>query len=161
MDLQRTSPTTLIGIKDRKYLDRATGLQLHRGATNIMRYAALNQNYRTNWRALTASFLAGKDFKTLPDLSNADRRSTVTSNCMRWRSVLLYSLKPPPNPNKFDALAQRRDEGFQSCRLAPGCHHAPPAPTNNKLTPVDGFRVPRTQRNTTSCPLSAPDPRLA
>lgn len=32
----------LIGIKERKYLD-ATGLQLHRGAVDLMRYAALNQ----------------------------------------------------------------------------------------------------------------------
>ena len=32
----------LIGVKDRRYLDR-TGLQLHRSIVDLMRYAALNQ----------------------------------------------------------------------------------------------------------------------
>lgn len=46
--LHRTSPLypvqvpDLIGVKDRKYLDR-TGLQLHRSLVDMMRYAALNQ----------------------------------------------------------------------------------------------------------------------
>jgi hypothetical protein len=52
----------------------------------------------------------------------------------------LYSLAPPPNPNKFDALAERgqglfQNEGCETC-------HTLPLYTNNKLTPAEGFTVP-------------------
>ena len=56
-------------------------------------------------------------------------------------ALYIYSLKPPPNPNKFDALAARgkkvfEREGCSSC-------HTPPLYTNNRLTPVDGFTPPK------------------
>jgi hypothetical protein len=55
-------------------------------------------------------------------------------------AMYLYSLKPPPNPNKFDALAANGQAVF----TREGCarSHTPPLYTNNKLTPVDGFTVP-------------------
>ncbi len=51
----------------------------------------------------------------------------------------LYSLKPPPNPNRVDAIADRgrrifSREGCAAC-------HTPPLYTSNKLTPALGFSV--------------------
>ena len=125
----------LIGIKERKYLD-ATGLQLHRGAVDLMRYAALNQGMDV--LASYHGFIPlGIDFKTLPDLSKQQRYSDEQLYAL---ALYLYSLKPPPNPNKFDALAQRGQKVFQTEGCA-SCH-TPPLYTNNKLMPVDGFTVP-------------------
>jgi len=55
-------------------------------------------------------------------------------------AMYLYALEPPPNPNKFDALANRGKKIFEG----EGCGtcHTPPLYTNNKLTPAEGFRVP-------------------
>jgi CxxC motif-containing protein (DUF1111 family) len=52
----------------------------------------------------------------------------------------VYSLKPPPNPNKADALSRRGKSVFeqQGCAMC----HTPPFYTNNKLTPADGFTPP-------------------
>jgi hypothetical protein len=61
-------------------------------------------------------------------------------------SLFLYSLKPPPNPNKFDRLAARGQKVFEREGCA-GCHR-PPLYTNNALTPVDGFKVPADHRRT-------------
>ena len=134
MDLPARIPD-LIGIKDRKYLD-ATGLQLHRGAVDLMRYAALNQGM-DQLASFNGFIPRGKDFKTLPDLSKQIRYSDEQLYAL---ALYLYSLKPPPNPNKFDALAKRGQKVFQTEGCA-GCH-TPPLYTNNKLTPVDGFAVP-------------------
>ena len=155
LDLPARVPD-LIGIKDRKYLD-ATGLQLHRGAVDIMRYAALNQGM-DQLASFNGFIPRGKDFKTLPDLSNQIRYSDEQLYAL---AMYLYSLKPPPNPNKFDALAQRGQKVFQSQACA-GCH-TPPLYTNNKLTPVDGFRVPPEHKKKYDIlPMSiGTDPRLA
>jgi hypothetical protein len=125
----------LIGIKERKYLD-ATGLQLHRGAVDLMRYAALNQGM-DQLASFNGFIPRGKDFKTLPDLSKQIRYSDEQLYAL---ALFLYSLKPPPNPNKFDDLARRGQQVFQSEGCA-SCH-TPPLYTNNKLLPVDGFTVP-------------------
>ena len=55
-------------------------------------------------------------------------------------ALYVYSLKPPPNPNKFDKVAAHGKRIFES----QGCStcHTPPLYTSNKLTPVDGFRIP-------------------
>lgn len=55
-------------------------------------------------------------------------------------ALYLYSLRPPPNPNRFDAAAARGKKVFEREGCA-GCH-APPLYTNNKLIPVDGFEPP-------------------
>ena len=56
----------------------------------------------------------------------------------------IYSLKPPPNPNKFDGMAARGQKIFQreGCAMC----HTPPLYSNNKLTPADGFTVPADHR---------------
>ena len=125
----------LIGIKERKYLDR-TGLQLHRSLVDMMRYAALNQG--ADDLASFAGFIpAGNNHNTLPDPAKLTRYSDEQLYAL---ALYLYSLKPPPNPNKFDALAKRGRQVFQSEGCA-GCH-TPPLYTNNKLLPADGFAVP-------------------
>ncbi len=145
----------LIGIKERKYLDR-TGLQLHRNIVDMMRYAALNQG--ADDLADFGGFIpAGKDFTTLPDPSTQTRYSDEQLYAL---ALYLYSLKPPPNPNKFNALARRGQQIFQSEGCA-GCH-TPPLYTNNKLTPADGFTVPAEHKQKYDIlPISVgTDPRL-
>jgi len=146
----------LIGIKDRKYLDH-TGLQLHRSIADMMRYAALNQgadNY-----ASYGEFIPGtKDFRTLPDplklLRNSDEQLYALS-------LYIYSLKPPPNPNKPDRSAARGQKIFEREGCA-SCH-TPPLYTNNKLVAVDEFKVPGDHRQTYDILWSSvgTDPRLA
>ena len=122
----------LIGVKERKYLDR-TGLQLHRSAVDMMRYAALNQG---------ADFLSKYgDFAVFgSELPDPTKQTRYSDEQLYALTLYLYAIKPPPNPNKFDDLAQRGQKVFQSQACA-GCH-TPPLYTNNKLTPVDGFTVP-------------------
>lgn len=125
----------LIGVKDRKYLDH-TGLQLHRSPADMMRYSALNQG--ADVLASYGGFIPGaRDFRTLPDPSTRLRYSDEQLYAL---TLYLYSLKPPPNPNKFDALAARGQKVFE--REGCAACHTPPLYTNNKLTPVDGFNVP-------------------
>jgi hypothetical protein len=52
----------------------------------------------------------------------------------------IYSLEPPPNPNKLDALASKGKKVFENA----GCAmcHTPPLYTNNMLMRVAGFEPP-------------------
>ncbi len=125
----------LIGVKDRKYLDN-TGLQLHRSIVDMMRYAALNQG--ADLLANYGGFIPGaRDFRTLPDPSTRGRYSDEQLYAL---SLYIYSLKPPANPNRFESSARRGElvfkrEGCAEC-------HTPPLYTNNRLTPVDGYKIP-------------------
>ena len=128
----------LIGVKDRRYLDR-TGLQLHRSTVDLMRYAALNQGID-----LLANFngfipVGGPNFDKLPepDKSPIQRYSDEQLYAL---ALFLYSLQPPPNPNPFDATARRGKQVFE--REGCGTCHTPPLFTNNKLLPAPGFQVP-------------------
>lgn len=130
----------LIGVKDRRYLDH-TGLQQHRSIADLMRYAALNQG---------ADDLASYDGFVPADFHFLTRRpepddpiavgGRYSDEQLYALAIFLYALEPPPNPNKFDALANRGKKIFES----EGCGtcHTPPLYTNNKLTPAEGFRVP-------------------
>jgi hypothetical protein len=131
----------LIGVKDRRYLDR-TGLQQHRSIVDLMRYAALNQggDFLANFDGfIPADF---PEFKTLepPDKAGSVFHGRYSDEQLYALALYLYSLKPPPNPNHFDAIAERGQKVFTS----EGCAtcHTPPLYTNNKLTPVDGFTPP-------------------
>ena len=130
----------LIGVKDRRYLDH-TGLQKHRSIADLMRYAALNQG---------ADDLASYDGFVPADFHYSTKRpepddpiavgGRYSDEQLYALAMYLYALEPPPNPNKFDALANRGKKIFES----EGCGtcHTPPLYTNNKLTPAEGFRVP-------------------
>jgi hypothetical protein len=128
----------LIGVKDRKYLDH-TGLEQHRSLIDLMRYAALNTNGASiQMLGSYDGFIpGGVDFKTLPDSKTLVRYSDAQLYAL---ALFIYSLKPPPNPNKPSALSLRGEEIFRS----EGCVncHTPPLYTNNKLTPAVGFTVP-------------------
>ncbi len=97
----------LIGVKDRRYLDR-TGLQQHRSLVDLMRYAALNQGMDD---------LAGfGDFIPLA----ADGKRPEPGTQMRYSdaqlyalALYIYSLQPPPNPNRFDSRAERGQRIFE------------------------------------------------
>lgn len=139
----RTSPFApvqvpdLIGVKDRKYLDR-TGLQQHRSAADMMRYAALNQgmDFLSSFDGFYPADIA-HNFTQLPAPETQLRYSDEQLYAL---ALYVYSLKPPPNPNKFDALARQGQKIFQT----EGCVtcHTPPLYTNNKLTLAVGFTPP-------------------
>jgi len=126
----------LIGVQARTYLDRS-GLQQHRSIVDMMRYAALNQG-GDDLASFGGFVPVARDFRTLPDPTTQGRYSDEQLYAL---ALYIYSLVPPPNPNQFDALAQRGQEIFRSEGCA-GCH-TPPLYTSNKLTPVDGFSVPK------------------
>jgi hypothetical protein len=60
-------------------------------------------------------------------------------------ALYLYSLRPPPNPNKFDQGAGRGKKVFERAGCA-GCH-TPPLYTNNKLTLAEGFTLTNDERS--------------
>jgi hypothetical protein len=124
----------LIGVKNRRYLDR-TGLVQHRGIGDLMRYAALNNEM--DFLSKFGDFVPrGDNFRTLPNPSTQLRYSEEQLYAL---SEYLYALKPPANPNKADALTRRGQNIFTG--ICAGCH-TPPFYTNNKLTPAHGFTVP-------------------
>ncbi len=146
----------LIGIQNRKYFDH-TGLQLHRSIGDMMRYAALNQG--ADNLASYGGFIPGaKDFRTLPDPAKLLRNSDEQLYAL---ALYIYSLKPPPNLNKFDRLASRGQRVFEreGCAVC----HTPPLYTNNALVPVDGFEVPEDHRQRYDILWASvgTDPRLA
>jgi hypothetical protein len=127
----------LIGVQERRYLDR-TGLVRHRDIGDLMRYAALAQG---------ADMLARYgDFRPIEELlgklpePESGLVQRYSDEQLYALARYLYSLKPPPNPNRFDTLAARgkgvfEREGCVSC-------HTPPLYTNNKLTIAAGFTPP-------------------
>jgi hypothetical protein len=125
----------LIGVKDRRYLD-SSGFVRHRTIADLMRYAALNQG---------ADLLSlYGDFRPKGDLPDPSTESRYGDEQLYALALYVYSLKPPPNPNKVDALSTQGQKVFAREGCA-GCH-APPLYTNNKLTPADGFKAPEEHR---------------
>jgi hypothetical protein len=125
----------LIGVKERTYLDHS-GLMRHRSVVDMMRYSAMNQG-ADDLASYRGFVPAARDFRTLPDPATRGRYSDEQLYAL---SLYIYSLRPPSNPNKFDALAARGKKIFKQKRCG-GCHPAP-LYTNNRLTPAEGFRVP-------------------
>lgn len=106
----------------------------------MMRYAALNQG--ADDLASYGGFIpAARDFRTLPDPATRGRYSDEQLYAL---ALYLYSLKPPANPNRFDAITRRGQKVFkqEGCAVC----HTPPLYTNNKLTPAEGFNVPEEHR---------------
>jgi hypothetical protein len=121
----------LIGLKDRRYLDH-TGLMRHRGVEDLMRYSAINQGID-----LLDQF---NEFTPKGKLPPPGELARYSDEQLYALGLYIYSLKSPPNPNKFNNLAAKGQEVFTRA----GCAvcHTPPLYTNNMLTPVDGFDVP-------------------
>jgi len=131
----------LVGVKDRHYLDR-TGLVRHRSIGDIMRYAAMNRGAFDGGDSLANhnGFIPADPprFQKLPPPTTQGRYSDEQLYAL---ALYLYSLQPPPNPNKFDNVAARGQRVFES----EGCAtcHTPPLYSNNKLTPAEGFTIPK------------------
>lgn len=142
----------LIGVKDRRYLD-STGIAQQRNIGDLMRYVALNQG--ADQLSLYGSF------RPVGELPDPTTRSRYSDEQLYALALFVYSLEPPPNPNKFDTLAARGQEVFAREGCA-GCH-TPPFYTNNMLSPAAGFKVPEGDRKKYDIlPMSVgTDPRLA
>lgn len=119
----------LIGVQDMYFLD-ATGHNRHRGVGDLMRYAALNQG-----ADLLSSY---GDFIPKGSLPDSLKESRYSDEQLYALALFVYTLKPPPNPNPFNALAARGKMVFDQA----GCFvcHPPPLYTNNQLTPVQEFQ---------------------
>jgi hypothetical protein len=131
----------LIGIRDRKYLDK-TGLGRHRGIADIMRYAAMNQvlDVLGNYGGFVPS---AEDARTLPPPGKGFFAGSVSrySDAQLYAlAQFIYSMTPPKNPNPFDARAKRGQAVFTRSGCA-RCH-TPPLYTANQLVPADGFTPP-------------------
>jgi hypothetical protein len=131
----------LIGVKERKYLDH-TGLQQHRSIGDLMRYAAMNRGRFDGGDAIANhnGFIPADPprFQKLPEPATQARYSDEQLYAL---ALYIYSLQPSPNPNKLDALA----EGGRKIFEREGCTmcHTPPLYTSYKLTPVEGFTIPK------------------
>ena len=134
----------LIGVRDRKYLDKS-GLVLHRGIGDLMRYAALNNEL--DFLSSFGDFIpAGRNYRALPEPTdpNLPGGGRYSDEQLYALALYVYSLKPPNNPNERTDDAVRgeavfRREGCVRC-------HTPPLYTNNRLTPALGFTVPEEHR---------------
>ena len=114
----------LIGLRARRFLD-GTGLGRHRGAADLMRYAALNQgmDLLSNYGGFVP---IANDMKTLPPPG----RTIFAGTNFRYSDAQLYalaqfiySLTPPSNPNPFDDRAKRGETVFTASGCA-RCHAA-------------------------------------
>jgi cytochrome c553 len=133
---------SLIGVKDRRYLDW-TGLRQHRDIGDLMRYASFTAD-------MDALIQYG-DFIPAADARGIHGRLPDAAKRQRWSDEQLYalalyleSLEPPANPNKPSELTRDGEKVFEREGCAT-CHTAP-IYTNNKLTPVKGFKVPPEHR---------------
>jgi len=120
----------LIGIKDRRYIDH-TGTHVNRGPEDIARYAIL-VSVADDGSIGPHRFYDEKQRKLQYRLSD---------EAVFALGKFVYSLEPPANPNKLDALAQRGKKVFESegCAMC----HTPPLYTNNMLMPATGFTPPK------------------
>jgi mono/diheme cytochrome c family protein len=119
----------LIGIKERTYIDH-TATHLHRGAGDLMRYAAL------------VTYSDSSDFGPHRMLSDEQRAVPLRApdDLLYALAQYLYTLQPPANPHASDpriAAGERifAREGCAAC-------HVPPLYTSNKLTLAEGFVPP-------------------
>ena len=123
----------LIGIKDRKYLDLIARVR-HRDIYDLMRYAAVLFGD-------TAIFAERPAVRAdvFPKPSEGGRFSDEQLYAL---ALYIYSLRPPVNPNAYDALAAHGQRVFEKegCRMC----HTPPLYTNNKLTLAGDFEPPET-----------------
>ena len=125
----------LNGIKDRRYIDH-TGTHVNRGPEDIARYAVLVS--------------IADDGSIGPYKFFNDRQRKLTSRfpdeALFALGKFVYSLEPPPSPNKLDDVARRGQEVFKSegCAMC----HTPPLYTNNMLIPADGFTPPKDDSHT-------------
>ncbi|MGH7449902.1 MAG: c-type cytochrome [bacterium] len=110
----------------------------HRDIGDLMRYAALNQN--GDFLAKHGDFMPQEAFGPIPQDPAQYEFGRYSDEQLYALALYVYSLQPPPNPNKFDALAARGQKIFER-KGCTGCH-TPPLYSNNKLTPACSFKMP-------------------
>jgi hypothetical protein len=119
----------LIGVKDRKYLD-ATATHRNRGVEDISRYGILVTD--------------ADDGALGPHVFQPDRVRKLQRRHSddAWYAIgkYVYSLQPPPNPNRRDEVSSRGEQVF--ARAGCATCHTPPLYTNNKLVAAEGFVAP-------------------
>jgi hypothetical protein len=103
----------------------------------MMRYAAMNQG--ADRLASFAGFVpaGAPSFEHVPPPERSTRYSDEQLYAL---TLYVYSLQPPPNPNRFDAVAANGQQVFN--RTGCATCHTPPLYTNNTLTPAPGFDIP-------------------
>jgi hypothetical protein len=116
----------LIGVKDRRYLD-ATATHRNRGPEDIARYGIL----------VTVAEDGAIGPHTFLPPANRALRYRNSDEAMLALGKYIYSLQPPPNPNRPNDVTARGEQVFARAGCA-RCH-TPPLYTNNRLVPVDGF----------------------
>jgi hypothetical protein len=121
----------LIGVQERRFLDH-TGLVQQRSIADLMRYVAIVQGAN--------AFDRFGDFRLvdpMPDPAKMDRYSDEQLFAL---GRYLYSLRPPANAHRTNALTDRGSRVFSR----EGCNrcHTAPLYTSNMLTPASEFRVP-------------------
>ena len=121
-----TRISDLIGVKDRRYLD-ATATHRNRGPEDIARYGIM---------VTVAEDGAIGPHTFLPAAVRA-LRYRYSDEAMLALGRYIYSLQPPPNPNRPNDITARGEQVFE--RADCGRCHTPPLYTNNRLVPVDGF----------------------
>lgn len=125
-----TKVPDLIGIAERKYIDHTATHRL-RNPGDLMRYAAL------------VGCCDSADFGPHRMFSDAQRRITFRfpDEVLFALAEFIYSLQPPPNPNRNDSRIAAGKAIFarEGCT---GCH-TPPFYTNNKVTLAEGFEPPK------------------
>jgi len=134
----------LIGVQGRHYLDRS-GLQRHRDIADFMRYAALNQGAdflasSGGWVPMT-EMMGGHPLPEDPKNAPPGAIMRYSDEQLYALACYVYSLKPPANPNPFDAKATRGKQVFADEGCAK-CHDPKQGFTNNKLVAAPGFTVP-------------------
>ena len=92
----------LIGVHDRRFLDH-TGLVRHRDIGDLMRYSSLAQDV----------FSADR-YQSAENTNSSSPVARYSDPQLYALALYLYSLRPPPNPNHFDASAAREKCCFQS-----------------------------------------------
>jgi hypothetical protein len=127
----------LIGVRERHYLD-ATGLARHRDISDLMRYAAMNQT--TDLHAAYRGFVPRDTGGDPVQFFKGRGTGRYSDEQLYALSLYLYSLTPPPNPNRPGVLSARGEEVFE--RENCGACHTPPLYTNNRLTMARGFTPP-------------------
>ena len=104
----------LIGIRERRYLDR-TGLVNHRDIGDLMRYAALNNEL--DFFSRFGDFIpAGTDFRELPPPTDPSvgPDGRYSDEQLYALALYLYSLTPPVNPNPQTASDRTRRAGISA-----------------------------------------------
>ena len=119
----------LIGVRERRYLD-ATGLARHRDIGDLMRYAAMNQT--TDLHAAHRGFVPLDSGGDPVQFFKARGGGRYSDEQLYALSLYIYSLTPPPNPNRPMPSPTRGEEVFK--RENCGACHTPPLYTNNRLS---------------------------